>query len=326
MTTWMKWTLAAALAAGPAFAQDTMEAPEDDAATLDEAAGDRGLAAPEIDATAPADDAAPVQTPTSVQQDVDVYVAPEDRARAAETTPYAPVDEEVDAALEPVEPMDTAIEPMPDAPDAVSVDVDIDDDDDGMDPRFVAVPDFEDDDVLTGVGTHVSVGGGVNNFIDDTARSATNPGGEWHARAAVGTRSIIGVEGQYEGGARDIQAAGVGEDAWLVSSALEGAVRLNAPIAFERGIVEPYALGGLGWQNFNIVNHEGNTAAVDDNDNLLTVPLGVGLMAGYDGLVADARFTYRYAVGSDMFGPTENGFDDNSLSNWSLGGSLGFEF
>ena len=74
------------------------------------------------------------------------------------------------------------------------------------------------------------------------------------------------------------------------------------------------------------MNNEGNTASVDDNDNLMTVPLGVGLMAGYGGFVADARFTYRYAIGSDMLGPTENGFDDNSLSNWSLGGSLGFEF
>lgn len=318
MTPWFKSSLVvAAVIAAPAFAQ------ESGTGTTSPDTGTDVTTDVDVNADPMAgEDAALSDTLDADGNGIPDADEAEQRSRAAEQTEASDMGMQADPMLR----SDPMIVPPADTD--VSVSVDADDDLDAS-PRFVAIPDMDEQrdlGILTGVGTHVSVGGGVNNFIDDTARAATNPGGEWHARAAVGTRSIIGVEGQYEGGARDIEAAGLDEDAWLVSTALEGALRLNAPISIERGIIEPYALGGIGWQNFNIANNDANTASVDDVDNVFTVPVGVGLMAGYGGFVADARFTYRYAAGSDMFGQSDNGFDDNSLSNWSLGGSLGFEF
>jgi hypothetical protein len=245
------------------------------------------------------------------QQTTSEDMAPIDRARAAETA----------------RPMD---EPMRDDM-ASDVDVDVAVDQPIVDtsPQFSAIPDLDrnrENGLMSGIGTAVSIGGGVSNFTDDTARSLTSPGGEWNARAVVGTRSIVALEGAYEGSARNIDAAGLDTSSYLVSTGLEGALRLNAPVSIERGLVEPFVFGGLGWQNFNLAGDDTNTSSVEENDNVLTVPVGVGIAGGYGGLHLDGRFTYRYAVGSDMFGPTENGFDENSVSNWSLGAGLGFEF
>src|SRR5579871_2280888 len=57
---------------------------------------------------------------------------------------------------------------------------------------------------MSRIGVGAFVGGGVTDFTGGTARNQTNTGGSWTARVTAGTRSIVGVEGSYIGGANTI--------------------------------------------------------------------------------------------------------------------------
>ena len=71
---------------------------------------------------------------------------------------------------------------------------------------------------------------------------------------------------------------------------LEGNLRLNVPIIRGDSLVEPYIVGGVGWSQYHIANYNSNTQALSDfsatNDNVMTVPLGVGFAYGYKALHA----------------------------------------
>jgi hypothetical protein len=181
--------------------------------------------------------------------------------------------------------------------------------------------------IVTGVGTMIQVGGGVQNFTR-AARETTNPGGMWDARAVVGSRSILGAEAGYHGSAQDINAPGLDTGTWLMSNGLEAALRLQAPIpAGESALIEPYAFGGVGGQFYNLVNDNGNnTSSIKDGDVVMDVPVGVGLAAGFGGVTLDGRYTYRHTMGNELLGNDLYGTSSAALNNWSLGANLGFEF
>ncbi|MDP2342010.1 MAG: hypothetical protein Q8O67_13715 [Deltaproteobacteria bacterium] len=184
------------------------------------------------------------------------------------------------------------------------------------------------DALITPAGIYGFLGGGVSNFTQSTAADVTEVGGYWDARVGIGTRSIIGGEVAYVGSARDIVATGLNSDAFLVSNGLEGIARLNVPITPEDTtiLIEPYTFAGLGWNRFDISSDSPNTSSFADEDNVLSVPLGVGLSVGFSGVTLDARATYRQAVGSDLLASSDSSFDDTALNSWGLGAALGFEF
>ena len=184
------------------------------------------------------------------------------------------------------------------------------------------------DALITPAGVYGFVGGGVNSFTESGADDLTDVGGAWEARVGIGSRSIIGAEVAYVGTARDIVALGLDSDAFLVSNGLEGVARLNVPITPDDTtvLIEPYTFAGLGWNRFNISSDEPNTSSLDDVDNVLSVPLGIGIAVGFSGVTLDARATYRQAVGSDLIEEGDSSFDDTSLNSWGLGAALGFEF
>lgn len=183
---------------------------------------------------------------------------------------------------------------------------------------------------VTDFGAALTVGGGVTNFTQSGLTDATGLGGYWDVRGALGTRSIVGVEAAYHGNSRDIQAIGLRDETFLVGNGLEGALRLNAPLTFEQNeldfLVEPFAFGGIGWTRYNLFNEGVNTSNVQDQDDIFTIPLGVGLAGSVEGIMLDARFTYRPAFGNDLVGDATGAFENDSLSNWSLGANVGFEF
>jgi len=180
--------------------------------------------------------------------------------------------------------------------------------------------------LLTPVGIYGYVGGGVTNFTEPEAVGATTTGGYWDARLGVGTRSILGGEVAYVGGARDVDALGLNNSAFLVNNGLEGVARLNVPITTNKVLVEPYTFGGVGWQHYNLASETTNTSDVQDSDDIMTVPLGLGLAFGFSGFTLDARATYRHAVFSDLLGNSTSSFDSESLNSWGAGAALGFEF
>ncbi|HEY4219880.1 MAG TPA: hypothetical protein VGO62_01025, partial [Myxococcota bacterium] len=161
------------------------------------------------------------------------------------------------------------------------------------------------------------------------AAGDTSGGGYWDARLGVGSRSIIGLEADYQGGARNINALGLNDSAYLMNNGIEGLVRLNVPITkFASGsILEPYAFGGAGWQHYSLNNVTTNTSDVESADDVLDIPVGVGLDLGIKGFTIDGRVTYRQALYSSLFGgDAGSSFASNSLNSWGAGASLGFEF
>lgn len=183
---------------------------------------------------------------------------------------------------------------------------------------------------VTDFGAAVTVGGGVTNFTQSNLNDATSAGGYWDVRGSLGTRSIVGVEAAYHGNSRDIAAIGLRDETFLVGNGLEGALRLNAPLTFEQNdvavLVEPFAFGGIGWTRYNLFNEGTNTSSVLDQDDVFVLPVGVGIAGSVQGVMLDARFTYRPAFGNDLVGSATGAFDNDSLSDWSLGAHVGFEF
>jgi hypothetical protein len=171
----------------------------------------------------------------------------------------------------------------------------------------------------SGFGAAVQLGGGVVDFTGATARSMTSTGGSWDLRLAFGTRSILGLEAAYVGSAQNITAAGLDPNAALIGNGAEAALRLNAPLAYRGSLVEPFAFGGAGWTQYNVVNDNFNTSIVREKDDVLTVPFGGGLAASFNGFMFDARFTYRVLYNQDLIGKS-------NLDNWIVSANLGSEF
>ena len=166
------------------------------------------------------------------------------------------------------------------------------------------------------------VGGGFEDFTNNSLRSMTGSGGYWSARIVGGMRQIVGVEAAYVGNARTIDALGLNGNARLISNGLEGALRLNIPIVSwsQRSLVEPFGFVGLGWSHYNLVNTNLNTSNVASSDDIMTMPFGGGLAFGHGGFMADARFTYRKTYYNNL---VTGGGD---LDSWGVGGQIGFGF
>lgn len=186
-------------------------------------------------------------------------------------------------------------------------------------PEEVGDPTLRESRPMTGYGVEVSLGGGVTNFATDEARDVSDPGGSWNLRLTVGTRSIIGFEAAYVGQAQNVEAPGLDGDAYMVSNGAEGALRLNAPIMYRDWLFAPFALAGLGWTRYDLVNADFNTSAIQDDDNVLSIPLGVGVAAAYRGFMLDTRFVYRATYDDDFLGAAD-------LHNWIVSANIGREF
>jgi hypothetical protein len=171
------------------------------------------------------------------------------------------------------------------------------------------------------VGMAFLVGGGFQDFSNGTLRNMTGDGGYWNARVLSGTRQIIGVEAAYVGDARSISGLGLSSDARLMSNGLEGALRLNLPLAQGPSLLEPFAFVGLGWAHYQVSGNNAAISGIASSDDVMTVPFGAGLELAYRGFMADARFTYRRTYDNNLLGP-----GGGNLSNWGVGGLIGFEY
>jgi hypothetical protein len=170
-------------------------------------------------------------------------------------------------------------------------------------------------------GMSLNVGGGVTGFVDEDMRDFADEGGAWDARFVAGTRSYIAFEAAYTGGAQNIDALGLDSDAVLLSTGLEGAVRLN----FMTDEIQPYILAGAGWRHYAVTNESFNTSSVRSNDDVLEVPLGAGISYRYKGLVADLRGIFRPAFDNDLVA-TRGTEAEPELHSWSANGTVGWEF
>ena len=176
---------------------------------------------------------------------------------------------------------------------------------------------------VSGIGLAILAGGGVTEFTEATTRYETRLGGSWDVRAVVATRRLIGFEASYIGSASPINGLGLSGDSKLVRNGIEGALRLQAPLRYRSALLEPYVLGGAGWNAYRVTNADSSTASTATNsDNALVLPFGVGFMVGYKGFLGDVRCTVRPTYQQTSL-VTQGA---NGLSNWDAGAMIGFEF
>ena len=192
----------------------------------------------------------------------------------------------------------------------------------------IAVPAFAQDDDLdtmtyshtelpSGAGAIVTAGGGVNGFTESGTADFTDTGGSWQVRAGYGTRSIIGGEIAYIGAAHGLENS----NNTLINNGGEVDARLQYPIGFDgdRGMVEPFAVAGIGGQVYDVT--DAGDSAFADNDLVGVVPLGLGIGGSYDQVYLDTRVTWRPTwdesggIGAD---------DDLSSVEWTA--NIGGEF
>ena len=178
---------------------------------------------------------------------------------------------------------------------------------------------------MSRIGMQVLLGGGATSYWDKGTRAITNVGGAWDARLAIGTRSYISGEVAYIGSAQNLTALGLQDNAILLSNGAEGDVRVN----FTKGKIQPYVFGGVGYLNYQVRNTNVTNAAINDNDNVLEVPFGIGLsVRPYRSFLLDVRGTGRATYFDNLFSnfQTASGFQGTGLNSWTAGAHLGWEF
>jgi hypothetical protein len=171
------------------------------------------------------------------------------------------------------------------------------------------------------LGAGILVGGGFEDFTNNTMRNMTGTAGMWTARVLAGTRRYFGAEAAYVGNARSIDALGLQSSATLVANGVEGDARVNVPVVMRRAqLLEPFAFVGVGWQHYQVTNTNTFTSDLARDDNVLAVPVGGGLEYAVGRFMADARFTYRATYYNDLLVTGAN------LNTWGVATQIGFSF
>jgi hypothetical protein len=174
------------------------------------------------------------------------------------------------------------------------------------------------------LGIQFMAGAGLVNQMDDETGDLTELGGTWDARVAFLNRNLIGFEAAYVGSIQTVNALGLDDNAQLMGNGLEANVRLNL---LREGLLRPYVFAGVGWTHYNLTNTETADAAVEDDDDVLTIPGGVGVgLHVFRGITLDVRGSVRGAFGEETFDPMQPADDEMGMESWSTVAQLGFEF
>jgi hypothetical protein len=178
--------------------------------------------------------------------------------------------------------------------------------------------------LLTRYGMSAMIGGGVTGFTGADITDFTDPGGSWTARLILGTRVPLGIELAYVGSAQNIDAVGLDDSAALLSTAVEGALRLNL---IPDQMWQPYLFGGVAWKRYSVVNEDFNTSSVAGRDDVAEIPLGIGVAMRYRGFVVDARGSWAPAFDADLLPAAAiDDEDPANLATWGANLRLGWEF
>ncbi len=168
-------------------------------------------------------------------------------------------------------------------------------------------------------GIAVSLGGGVEGFVQGSERAATTDGGVWNLRVAVGTRSPLAIEAAYIGSAQAINGLGLQSNALLIGNGAQADARIN----LTDKLVQPFLYGGVAWKRYTLSNTTTATSDLVNNDDVLEVPLGVGVASKYAGLMLDLRGEYRLSAQNDMFSVTA---PNDRMDRWGVNANVGYAF
>jgi hypothetical protein len=173
------------------------------------------------------------------------------------------------------------------------------------------------------VGFAISAGGGAAGFTDDTLRGATNDGGAWNVRATFGTRSPLAFEAAYIGSVQSIEALGLDENARLVGNGVQGNLRVNV---LPESFVQPFIYAGAAWRRYDLTNTAQNLSNIADSDNVLEIPMGVGVAGKFSGLLLDVRGEFRAATREDLMPSLAIDEDMARMHRWGVNANIGYEF
>ena len=169
-------------------------------------------------------------------------------------------------------------------------------------------------------GASVSAVGGFEDFDAYGMRHASRLNGMWGVRGAVAVDPRLWIEAGYLGSACGLEAPMSGVDAILVGTTFEVLGRLTA---WPGARVRPYAFFGVSWRHYDVTGAD-FTAPVEgmhDSDELLQVPMGVGIEYHLGAIVIDARFTFR-ATAEESFLVEDD--DYAAMDTWGLQGAVGY--
>lgn len=227
----------------------------------------------------------------------------------------------------------TPVPPPPPAPAETDIDINVRTPDpvasgttDYVAPPVTYVDNEEKYRPFSGIGIALAAGGGASGFVSETLRNTTDVGGDWDVRATIGTRSPIAFEASYIGSAQGINALGVDSNAVLIGNGAQGALRLNGTLNLP---FQPFVFAGVGWRRYDLTNTNTNTSDLQGSDDVLEVPMGLGIAGKWNGLILDARGEYRATTNEDLLprinaNETEDGHAD--MQRWGVKATVGAEF
>lgn len=146
------------------------------------------------------------------------------------------------------------------------------------------------------VSFDIKAGGGVLGFVDSEMPSTT--AAMWSLRGAVGYGSFA-VEVAYIGSVSSIEAEFGRANAVMLGTGVETAIRYTL---MPNNWWSPYGFAGVGWQRFTIDDKafQLSDVGIGNQDDLLVLPLGAGVVYKFGSVVTDVRGTFRAARFEDL--------------------------
>jgi len=92
-----------------------------------------------------------------------------------------------------------------------------------------------------------------------------------------------------------------------------------------------FLYGGLAWTRYDLTNSDVNLSDIRDEDDVLEIPLGIGIAGRYKGLMVDLRGEYRVATEEDLvpsilvdeFADPDSAED---MHRYGVNATIGYEF
>jgi hypothetical protein len=177
---------------------------------------------------------------------------------------------------------------------------------------------------LSHYGLGIQLGGGVEGFTNDELAETAGTGPAWNLRVIAGTRTAVSIEASYEGSAQAVDAFGLDNDALLIGTGLDAGARFSA---WPGTTLSPYLSMGVGWRRYDLTRFTTNFSDVSQTDNVVELPVGVGAVLRFGGMMLDARVQFRAATGSDLMPRTGDPDGEHlAMHRWGVSGNLGYEF
>lgn len=174
--------------------------------------------------------------------------------------------------------------------------------------------------------TCLELGGGVADFTDSEVRAYAGTSGAWIVRAVLGARSLIGGDVAYVGSSSAMDQIGLDRDARLLRHGVEANLRLSLPLRRERWTISPYAFAGVGYAHYRIVSDRFATTSFKEDDDVLLMPLGVGLAVSHRRFVVGTRFAFYRTFDAELLRSPAGGTDAHAgLDSWMVLAHVGYE-